>query len=121
MPAIRWSVFAAIAMLFLIQPSIAIYCDEDDCYDLLGYAPFYLLEPIFGSTSGHFPAGSGRRICRIKGALASSPRALEHWMFTCTNRVPGECEMLAQSGLKQGFNGIELHSMWGLNSIPHWK
>jgi len=33
---------------------------------------------FFGSLSGHFPAGSGRRICRINGALASSPRALEH-------------------------------------------
>jgi hypothetical protein len=45
---------------------------------------------------GKIPAGSGRRICRIKGALASSPRALDPRVVTCTNRVPGECEMLGQ-------------------------
>ena len=31
---IRW--FAALLLLVLISPSLAIYCDEDDCYDLLG-------------------------------------------------------------------------------------
>ncbi|XP_031097023.1 chaperone protein dnaJ 50 [Ipomoea triloba] len=35
--AIRWSALTVILVLsFLIQPSISIYCDEDDCYDLLG-------------------------------------------------------------------------------------
>ncbi|KAF8409513.1 hypothetical protein HHK36_005589 [Tetracentron sinense] len=37
-PAIRWSAIIAALMLFclLLNPSYAIYCDEDDCYDLLG-------------------------------------------------------------------------------------
>nr|GMD93002.1 chaperone protein DnaJ 50 [Ipomoea batatas] len=35
--AIRWSALTVILVLsLLIQPSISIYCDEDDCYDLLG-------------------------------------------------------------------------------------
>jgi len=42
---------------------------------------------------GTISTGSGRRICRINGALASSPRALDPRVVTCTNRVPGECEM----------------------------
>ena len=62
---------------------------------------FFLKLPV------NFSAGSGRRKCRNMGALASSPRALELRMFTCVNRVPGECKMLAQSGLKQRVNNIE--------------
>ena len=36
--AIRWcaAVSAVILFFLLISPSTAIYCDEDDCYDLLG-------------------------------------------------------------------------------------
>lgn len=35
--AIRWCAFTfALSMFLLIRPSISIYCDEDDCYDLLG-------------------------------------------------------------------------------------
>ncbi|KAM1883944.1 hypothetical protein ACFX13_005244 [Malus domestica] len=35
--AIRWfSVVLALMLCYLITPSTAIYCDEDDCYDLLG-------------------------------------------------------------------------------------
>ncbi|KAG5561388.1 hypothetical protein RHGRI_004425 [Rhododendron griersonianum] len=35
--AIRWSAVAsALVLLLLIKPSTSIYCDEDDCYDLLG-------------------------------------------------------------------------------------
>ncbi|XVF27814.1 hypothetical protein REPUB_Repub14bG0141300 [Reevesia pubescens] len=35
--AIRWCVVVSTFVLsLLISPSIAIYCDEDDCYDLLG-------------------------------------------------------------------------------------
>lgn len=34
---IRWyAITSAIVLLLLISPSVAIYCDEDDCYDLLG-------------------------------------------------------------------------------------
>lgn len=34
---IRWRALAAtLVFALLIQPSISIYCDEDDCYDLLG-------------------------------------------------------------------------------------
>lgn len=29
------------SLLLLLQPSLAIYCDEDDCYDLLGYSTKY--------------------------------------------------------------------------------
>ncbi|XP_023001298.1 dnaJ protein ERDJ7-like isoform X2 [Cucurbita maxima] len=33
----RWrAIVSMIVMLLLIIPSVAIYCDEDDCYDLLG-------------------------------------------------------------------------------------
>ncbi|KAG6584069.1 Polyubiquitin 10, partial [Cucurbita argyrosperma subsp. sororia] len=33
----RWrAIVSMIVMLLLISPSVAIYCDEDDCYDLLG-------------------------------------------------------------------------------------
>ncbi|KAA8519996.1 hypothetical protein F0562_014313 [Nyssa sinensis] len=36
-PAIRWfAVASALMVCLLIQPSMSIYCDEDDCYDLLG-------------------------------------------------------------------------------------
>ncbi|KAK9265414.1 hypothetical protein L1049_001663 [Liquidambar formosana] len=36
-PAIRWStLISALIFCLLIPPSMAIYCDEDDCYDLLG-------------------------------------------------------------------------------------
>uniref|UniRef100_A0A5B7BAW0 Putative Chaperone DnaJ-domain superfamily protein n=1 Tax=Davidia involucrata TaxID=16924 RepID=A0A5B7BAW0_DAVIN len=36
-PAIGWSAVASALMVcLLIQPSMSIYCDEDDCYDLLG-------------------------------------------------------------------------------------
>lgn len=39
--AIRWCVLTVVLTVFLlIQPSISIYCDEDDCYDLLGYFKF---------------------------------------------------------------------------------
>ncbi|KAJ8442277.1 hypothetical protein Cgig2_011200 [Carnegiea gigantea] len=35
--AIQWCAFTfALSMFLLIRPSISIYCDEDDCYDLLG-------------------------------------------------------------------------------------
>lgn len=35
--AIRWlAVASALVLCLLISPSTAIYCDEDDCYDLLG-------------------------------------------------------------------------------------
>ncbi|OMO64912.1 hypothetical protein COLO4_31725 [Corchorus olitorius] len=35
--AIRWcAVVSFLVLSLLISPSIAIYCDEDDCYDLLG-------------------------------------------------------------------------------------
>ncbi|XP_057764862.1 chaperone protein dnaJ 50 isoform X2 [Salvia miltiorrhiza] len=35
--SIRWSFSTLIFLVFLlIQPSLSIYCDEDDCYDLLG-------------------------------------------------------------------------------------
>ncbi|XP_022716054.1 chaperone protein dnaJ 50-like isoform X1 [Durio zibethinus] len=35
--AIRWcAVTSALVLSLFIQPSIAIYCDEDNCYDLLG-------------------------------------------------------------------------------------
>ncbi|KAK3035087.1 hypothetical protein RJ639_032589 [Escallonia herrerae] len=35
--ASRWcAVTAAVVFSLLIQPSVCIYCDEDDCYDLLG-------------------------------------------------------------------------------------
>ncbi|KAI8567445.1 hypothetical protein RHMOL_Rhmol02G0122700 [Rhododendron molle] len=35
--AIRWSAVAsALVLLLLVKPSTSIYCDEDDCYDLLG-------------------------------------------------------------------------------------
>ncbi|XP_041023490.1 chaperone protein dnaJ 50 [Juglans microcarpa x Juglans regia] len=34
---IRWFAVMSVLMLFLLlSPSMAIYCDEDDCYDLLG-------------------------------------------------------------------------------------
>ncbi|XP_023519031.1 dnaJ protein ERDJ7-like isoform X1 [Cucurbita pepo subsp. pepo] len=33
----RWrAIVSMIVMLLMISPSVAIYCDEDDCYDLLG-------------------------------------------------------------------------------------
>ena len=36
--SIRWyAVVLALACSLLISPSTAIYCDEDDCYDLLGW------------------------------------------------------------------------------------
>ncbi|XP_059661735.1 chaperone protein dnaJ 50 [Cornus florida] len=36
-PAIRWFAVVSVFMIYLlIQPSMSIYCDEDDCYDLLG-------------------------------------------------------------------------------------
>ncbi|XP_043690063.1 dnaJ protein ERDJ7 [Telopea speciosissima] len=35
-PAIRWFATAVLLVCLLIPPSSAIYCDEDDCYDLLG-------------------------------------------------------------------------------------
>ncbi|KAA0056881.1 chaperone protein dnaJ 50 [Cucumis melo var. makuwa] len=36
-PTTRWRAIVSITlMLLLISPSMAIYCDEDDCYDLLG-------------------------------------------------------------------------------------
>lgn len=39
-PTTRWRAIVSITlMLLLISPSMAIYCDEDDCYDLLGYVP----------------------------------------------------------------------------------
>ncbi|CAH9141763.1 unnamed protein product [Cuscuta epithymum] len=31
-----WALTVTLVIFFLIQPSISIYCDEDDCYDLLG-------------------------------------------------------------------------------------
>ncbi|KAK6268953.1 hypothetical protein QUC31_013113 [Theobroma cacao] len=35
--AIRWcAVLSTLVLFLLISPSVAIYCDEDDCYDLLG-------------------------------------------------------------------------------------
>ncbi|KAK9936117.1 hypothetical protein M0R45_012978 [Rubus argutus] len=35
--AIRWfAIVSALMLCLLISPSTAIYCDEDDCYDLLG-------------------------------------------------------------------------------------
>ncbi|CAH9119381.1 unnamed protein product [Cuscuta europaea] len=35
--SIRWSALTVtLVVSFLIQPSTSIYCDEDDCYDLLG-------------------------------------------------------------------------------------
>jgi hypothetical protein len=35
----RWrTILAVVLLLATISPSIAIYCDEDDCYDLLGSA-----------------------------------------------------------------------------------
>ncbi|KAI3866012.1 hypothetical protein MKX03_019537 [Papaver bracteatum] len=35
-PAICWFAFAALISCLLLPSSLAIYCDEDDCYDLLG-------------------------------------------------------------------------------------
>eukprot|EP00262_Sarcandra_glabra_P013125 TRINITY_DN356_c0_g1_i1.p1 TRINITY_DN356_c0_g1~~TRINITY_DN356_c0_g1_i1.p1 ORF type:complete len:299 (+),score=41.00 TRINITY_DN356_c0_g1_i1:40-936(+) len=35
-PAIRWLAFAALFCCLLLPTAHAIYCDEDDCYDLLG-------------------------------------------------------------------------------------
>ncbi|OVA10920.1 DnaJ domain [Macleaya cordata] len=35
-PAMRWFAVAALILCLLLPPSFAIYCDEDDCYDLLG-------------------------------------------------------------------------------------
>ncbi|KAL0442895.1 UNVERIFIED_CONTAM: Chaperone protein dnaJ 50 [Sesamum latifolium] len=41
--SIRWCVPTLILLFsLLIQPSISIYCDEDDCYDLLGYVKLIL-------------------------------------------------------------------------------
>ncbi|KAK6283615.1 hypothetical protein POUND7_002567 [Theobroma cacao] len=35
--AIRWcAILSTLVLFLLISPSVAIYCDEDDCYDLLG-------------------------------------------------------------------------------------
>ncbi|KAJ7946243.1 Chaperone protein dnaJ 50 [Quillaja saponaria] len=35
--AIRWcTILSSLILLLLASPSMAIYCDEDDCYDLLG-------------------------------------------------------------------------------------
>ncbi|KAI9197686.1 hypothetical protein LWI28_002604 [Acer negundo] len=31
-----WALTSAMVLFLLVSPSIAIYCDEDDCYDLLG-------------------------------------------------------------------------------------
>lgn len=42
--AIRWfAVVSALMLCHLITTSTAIYCDEDDCYDLLGSAPLLSL------------------------------------------------------------------------------
>ncbi|XP_010267762.1 PREDICTED: chaperone protein dnaJ 50 [Nelumbo nucifera] len=35
-PAIRWSAITVLLFSLIACPSFAIYCDEDDCYDLLG-------------------------------------------------------------------------------------
>ncbi|KAL8172257.1 hypothetical protein V2J09_024061 [Rumex salicifolius] len=53
-----------------------VHCQGDDCWNT--------------DFPGNFPVASGHRICRINGALASSPRALEHRVFIRANRVPGE-------------------------------
>ncbi|CAI9087754.1 OLC1v1021910C2 [Oldenlandia corymbosa var. corymbosa] len=40
-PEISWrGLTATLVVLLLIQPSISIYCDDDDCYDLLGVSQY---------------------------------------------------------------------------------
>ncbi|KAL8153315.1 hypothetical protein V2J09_011075, partial [Rumex salicifolius] len=67
----------------------------------LNFVIYFVLYTIHGASRlsyycwntdfpGNFSVASGHRICRINGALASSPRALEHRVFIRANRVPGE-------------------------------
>lgn len=47
---LRWPAIMLIVVLSVfISPSVAIYCDEDDCYDLLGSAP--LLSQLYNHFS----------------------------------------------------------------------
>jgi hypothetical protein len=71
--AFRWcAAVLALMLCLLVSPSTAIYCDEDDCYDLLGSAP----------------APAHQNFLSVSESTPSLSQFYFHWsIFTCIYRV----------------------------------